>query len=235
MSGPIQSSDYVPGVSGWRFNTATGEFEIHGSSAAPESQPITVTAGEWSGSELPRKALEYQKFVFDEMAKIPVNYWDSAEFSTQDFSFDCDASDIRITLTYVRPETPEEVKLRVEKTSVFVRPDRLSGANVNIFCDGKLRLRLGSVEEPSPFIVADGKVYMHQAVVEGSCVSSLWPAAWGVRMMLNADGKLVAAGIGVGIDAASNGESRPDIIVKASHMEILPDGLVKITQAPKKA
>ncbi|EFQ62396.1 hypothetical protein PFWH6_3922 [Pseudomonas fluorescens WH6] len=30
MSSAIQSSNYVPGVSGWKFDQATGEFEIEG-------------------------------------------------------------------------------------------------------------------------------------------------------------------------------------------------------------
>lgn len=30
MSGSIQSKNYVPGVSGWKFDQATGEFEIDG-------------------------------------------------------------------------------------------------------------------------------------------------------------------------------------------------------------
>jgi hypothetical protein len=30
MSGSIQSNNYVPGVSGWKFDQATGEFEVEG-------------------------------------------------------------------------------------------------------------------------------------------------------------------------------------------------------------
>ena len=53
MSGAIQSSNYVPGVSGWKLDTLTGEFEINscilGSAAnAPERQMVSVEVASWS-------------------------------------------------------------------------------------------------------------------------------------------------------------------------------------------
>lgn len=120
MSGPIQSSDYVPGVSGWKFNTLTGEFEIHTStsSSIPDPQPITVTAGDWSESELPSNALERYAFLGSEIQKIPLDCRESAEISTSDHSC-CpgDYSDVRTTITYVRRETLSEVEARMKRGS----------------------------------------------------------------------------------------------------------------------
>ena len=76
MSRTIQSSNYVPGVSGWKLNSATGEFEI--TSARPQSgveaQMITVTAGEWSEYDLPANAIDRYAFIGAEVAKIPAEY-----------------------------------------------------------------------------------------------------------------------------------------------------------------
>ncbi|MFJ2680963.1 phage tail tip fiber protein [Pseudomonas sivasensis] len=235
MSGSIQSSDYVPGVSGWKFNEASGEFEIHSSSgnSSADAQLVSVTAGSWSDHDLPANALERLAFIGAEMERIPAEYRANAELTTEDISLDRDGSDVRISLTYDRQETPEEVEARCKQSSIFGMVNRLGGANLNIYQDGKLRARLGKLVDPDPFIVADGKVYMRQDVVDKACVASPWPAAWGVKMKLSADGKYVAAGFGLGIETSA--DFMPDIIVKASHMEVLPDGLVKITQAPKKA
>ena len=102
MSGSIQSSNYVPGVSGWKINESTGAFEINPVRPAQsvEAQMVTVNAGEWSEYDLPAKAIERYAFIGAEVAKIPAEYRDSAEFTTKDFSLDCDGSDVRTTLTY---------------------------------------------------------------------------------------------------------------------------------------
>ena len=235
MSRTIQSSDYVPGLSGWKFNDVTGEFEIHSSTATTiaEPQPITVTAGEWSEFDLPTNAVERHAFMGAELQKIPDDSRESAQLSTEDHSFyPGDSSDVRTTLTYVRQETPEEVRARIEKGSVSAQMKGLVGGGFSIFHNGQLRVRLESLEGSSPFVVADGKVYLRDYLVkEASIAKAKVASEWSVRVELSPTGQPYAAGFGIGIGVA--GELKPDIIVKASHMEILPDGLVKITQAPK--
>ncbi|MCJ7959135.1 MAG: hypothetical protein MUW57_21995 [Pseudomonas sp.] len=236
MSGSIQSSNYVPGVSGWKFNNVTGEFEIHTSTSAsiPDSQPITVTAGDWSESELPSNAMERYAFLGAEIQKIPLDCRESAEISTSDHSY-CpgDYSDVRTTLTYIRHETPSEVAARIQRGSASAMMDGLVGANISVFHDGQLRMRLGGTEGPSPFVVAEGKVYLRDDLVkEASIVNAKVGNEWSVRVEFSPTGQPYAAGFGIGIGTAS--DLKPDIIVKASHMEILPDGLVKITQAQNK-
>lgn len=168
MSGSIQSSNCVPGVSGWKFNQASGEFEIYGSSgnSSGEAQLITVTAGSWSDCDLPANALERMAFIGAELEKIPAECRGNAEFVTEDISFDRDGSDVRTTLTYTRQETPEELESRIRKGSYSAIMEGLGGANFSIFHNGQLRVRFGSLEDPAPLIIADGKVYIRQSLVD---------------------------------------------------------------------
>lgn len=234
MSGTIQSANYVSGVSGWKFNKVTGEFEIHSSSASTSAEPqlVSVTAGSWSDYDIPSNAVEYHTFIGAELDKIPAKCRASADITTEDISFDRDGSDVRTTLTYERFETCEEVADRIEKASVSAQMNGLDSGGFSIFHNGQLRVRLGSLEGQSPFVVADGKVYLRDDLVKEASIAKAKVAnQWSVRVELPPNGRPYAAGFGIGIGMA--GELKPDIIVKASHMEILPDGLVKITQAPK--
>jgi|GEM_PF-7058822 hypothetical protein len=138
MPGSIQSSDYVPGVSGWKIDPVTGQFEL--------------------------------------------------------------ASD-RVTVSGVDPKAVYSGKTRKESSK--------------------------------PFVVVDGVTYINEAFIKEGSIASPRLASWVVNMKVGADGKYVAAGLGLGIEVDPG--FMPDIIVKASHMEILQDGLVKITQAAKKA
>ena len=238
MSGSIQSSNYVPGVSGWKINSVTGEFEIHSSSASTSTEPrlISVTAGSWSYYDLPTNALEYHAFIGVELDKIPAEWRAGADITTEDISFDRDGSDVRVTLTYERRETCEEVADRVEKSSVSAQVECLAGGGFSIFHNGQLRVRLGSLEALAPFVVADGKVYLRDALVkEASIAKASIASEWSVRLEVSQAGQPYAAGFGFGIGIGTAPDFKPDIIVKASHMENLPDGLVKITQAPKKS
>lgn len=167
MSGTIQSSNYVPGVSGWKLNAVTGEFEIHSSDASTSAEPrlISVTAGSWSDFDLPSNAVEYHAFIGAELDKIPAECRASADITTKDISFDRDGSDVRTTLTYERFETCAEVADRIEKASVSAQMKGLGGGGFSIFYNGQLRARLGSTEGPSPFVVADGKVYLREELI----------------------------------------------------------------------
>lgn len=232
MSGTIQSSNYVPGVSGWKFNKETSEFEIHSSSEKTCAEPklITVTAGSWSDYDLPSNALQYHEFIGRELEKIPADFRGSAELKTEDISFDRDGSDVRTTLTYERTETPDEIKSRIHKESLPGRLNGLAGGNFSIFHDGQLRVRFGTIEDQGPFIVAEGKVYVREQTVKGASINSLTPS-WSMKLD-RANGRWICAGMGIGVDVNSSGVHRSDIIVKAASIEMLPDGMVKIKQSP---
>lgn len=219
MSGSIQSSNYVPGVSGWKFSSVTGEFEINPvrPSQSVEAQMITVTAGEWSEYDLPANAIERYAFIGAEVAKIPSEYRDKAEFATKDFSFDCDGSDVRTTLTYDRPETPEEIVLRLEKAKVAGTRIVNAGGCTTVIVDGVVRQRFGDLSAPvdiEPFKVVDGVTYVNEAfVADGSITKTKIANEWSVRVELSPNGQPYVAVFGVSIGAA--GEFKSDIITQA--------------------
>ncbi|PRW85452.1 hypothetical protein C7A11_23315 [Pseudomonas simiae] len=205
MSRTIQSDNYVPGVSGWKFSALTGDYEINSSNIAVGSlptdpQPITITAGEWSDYDLPANAIERYAFIGAELAKIPAEFRDSAEFTTEDFSFDRDGSDYRTTLTYVRQETHEEAKARQEKAKGAGTRVSIKNGLMTVTHDGRVRIKLGNLDQPEldqPFKVDGDKVFISEAAIQDSIIKSpLW-AAWGVRLQLGEDGKYYAAGIGL--------------------------------------
>lgn len=203
MSGSIQSSNYVPGKSGLRIDLKTGEFElssgrITAGSLPTDPQLITITAGDWSDYDLPVRALERYAFIGAEVAKIPAEYRDSAEFSTRDLSIHPDDSpDIRTTLTYERHETAEEVAARVKKGKASGTSIKLEGGVMTITHDGAPRLQIGNM--PQAFIVAGDQVFISEAVIEGaSILKPALSAHWSVKMQVNANGQYVAAGIGLG-------------------------------------
>ncbi|MCT8165634.1 MULTISPECIES: hypothetical protein [unclassified Pseudomonas] len=142
----MQSADYVPGVRGIRLNLKTGSFEINSGgvpvgSLLSEPQTITVTAGEWADSDMPTNAIERYRFIGDKLMEVPCQYRDSAEFSTEDASFDSDGSDVRTRLTYQRLETAEEAKARASlPADSVVISDR---GDVTITSRGRVVVRLG--------------------------------------------------------------------------------------------
>ncbi|WLH76856.1 DUF1983 domain-containing protein [Pseudomonas sp. FP2335] len=245
MSGTIQSSNYVPGVSGWKLDHVSGDFEINSAqiqvgTLPSDPQLITVTAGSWSQYDLPANALERLSFIGAELEKVPAECRASAEFTTEDISFDRDGSDVRTSLTYERHETAEEVAARQARARVAGTRITQTGGLTTIFIDGVTRFRCGGLtkaEQPQPFVVADGQVFVDQAFIDDGSIKKTKIAndqltnMWSVRLEISQAGKSYAAGFGIGVGTAS--DVNPDIIVKASYMEILPDGLVKITQAPK--
>jgi hypothetical protein len=206
MSGSIQSQNFVPGVSGWKLDHKTGEFEINSvrltvGSLSSDPQMITVTAGEWSNHDLLSDALAHIKFTLDEMRKIPVEHQGSAEFSTGDHSYDRDGSDIRTTLTYERLETPEEVATRTEKAKVAATGIMFKAGVLAFSHDGAPIVSLGDLskaEPAQPFVVVDDQVFMSKAFIEAGTITALKLApCWGVKMELK-NGKYVAAGLGLG-------------------------------------
>ncbi|MND52950.1 hypothetical protein D3C76_103460 [compost metagenome] len=170
----FQSADYVPGVSGYRLDLKTGALEINRGHVAVGSLPsapqmITVTVGEWSESDLPSNAVERYKFIGNQVMKVPAEHRDSAEFSTEDISFDRDGSDIRTTLTYRRLETEQEALARTSLRSgsgVTINADVLT-----ITCNGKDMVRIGCPKNDEPsvdqsFVVEGDQVFISQAFVD---------------------------------------------------------------------
>ncbi|MGH8330926.1 MAG: phage tail tip fiber protein [Pseudomonas fluorescens] len=201
----MQSKDYVPGVSGWKYDK-DGSFELN-VSAVTDIKPsdlklVTITAGQWPDCDLPANATERYAFIGTELAKIPVESRESAEFTTEDFSFDRDGSDYRTTLTYVRQETAEEAQARAEKAkSSGTRISMVNGV-LTFTTDGEVRYRLGNLEKPEkpePFVVVDGVVYVSEASIKDSTIKAELAPQWSLKMQVNEQGQYVAAGVGLGI------------------------------------
>lgn len=172
----IQSANFVPGVSGYRLDLKAGVIEISSGHIAAGSLPsdpqmITVTAGEWPNGDLPASAIERYKFIGDQVMSIPSEHRDSAEFSTEDLSFDRDGSDIRTILTYQRLETEHEAAERASRqlgSGVVI-----SDAGMTITRHGKVVARIARLEESNssagqPFLVVGGQVFVDQALIEQS-------------------------------------------------------------------
>ena len=170
----MQSNDYVQAMSGLLFNPKTGEFELNTTklqvgSLPSNPQQITITAGEWPDNELPSNAIERYAFIGAELEKIPAEFRESAEFTTEDFSFDRDGSDYRTTLTYARQETQDEAKARHEKNKSAGTRISLVGGVLSISHDGVLRTQIDGVqmdEKPAPFIIIDGVMYINGACIK---------------------------------------------------------------------
>ena len=201
MSGSIQSSNYVPGVSGWKLNPG-GDFEINSSKIAVGSlpsdpQPITITAGDWSDYDLPANAIERYAFIGAELAKIPAECRDSAEFTTEDISFDRDGSDYRTTLTYVRQETQEEVLARHEKAKAGGTRISIKDGLMTVTIDGVERIKIDNLDRPAPFKVDGDRVLLNKAFVnDGSVAKAKTGAGFYVHIpgvYVDADGRLHVA------------------------------------------
>lgn len=195
----MQSHNYVPGVSGWKLSK-DGTLEVNSAnlrsgSLSPEPQMITITAGEWSESEIPALALARYKFIGDAVMQIPAEYRDSAEFSTEDHSYDRDFSDVRTTLTYTRPEAPDEAEARVERAKVAGTKFSITNNGVTIVQDGVVRLWLGDLSQP--FAVEGDQVYLNSIFVRDVVIiSKPLPDDWRVKVQINSKGQHVAAGVG---------------------------------------
>lgn len=179
MSGSIQSSNFVPGVSGWKLDYVSGDFEINSAqiqvgTLPSDPQLITVTAGSWSEYDLPANALERLAFIGAELEKIPAECRESAEFTTEDISFDRDGSDVRTSLTFERHETAEEVAARQAMAKVAGTRITQNGGLTTISVDGVTRFRYGDLtkaEQHQPFVVADGQVLIDQAFVDDGSIT----------------------------------------------------------------
>lgn len=200
----MQSHDYVPGVSGWKYeNEGSFELNIAGPGIeSPQPKLVTITAGQWPDRELPANAMERYAFIGAELSKIPVKYRESAEFTTEDFSFDRDGSVYRTTLTYVRQETSEEAQDRAEKAKSSGTRASVTNGVLTITTDGAVRCRIGNLEKPEkpePFVVVDGVVFVSEASIKDSTIKAKLAPQWSLKMQVNEQGQYVAAGVGLGI------------------------------------
>ncbi|MFV7431007.1 hypothetical protein ACNPNU_05060 [Pseudomonas shirazica] len=199
----LKTIDYVPGVSGIRLDLKTGAVEINGGRLAAGSLPsepqmITITAGEWAESDMPANAVERYRFIGDQLMAVPDQHRGSAEFSTEDISFDRDGSDVRTTLSYQRLETAEEVAARVSSPADSVVISERG--DVTVTSGGRVIARFGcwkEVDQPTeqPFAVEGGKVFVSQSAIER--------ATWRVCLALDGEGRYVAAGIGAGVEPST--------------------------------
>lgn len=209
MSGSIQSSNYVPGVSGWKLNSITGEFEINsctlGSAAkAPERQMVSVEVASYSKYDLPKNAANLLQFMEAELQKVPDEYRHAAEFEEFDTSYGDESFNARLFLSYSHLETEEELADRLKKAKLSGTRTVFSNGCFTVIHDGVVRCRFGNLdkpEQPEPFVAVDGVTYMNEALIkDGTITNAKIGANWSVKMELR-NGKFVAAGIGLGIDS----------------------------------
>lgn len=172
----LQTSDYVPGISGIRLDFKTGAFEINGGSVAvgslpSEPQMITITVGEWAESDMPANAIERYRFIGDQLIAVPDEHRDSAEFTTEDMSFDRDGSDIRTTLTYQRLETDQEAAERVSRqvgSGVVI-----NDAGMTITRNGKVIARLGCrMDGEQPFAFKGDQLFINEASMDSAAITT---------------------------------------------------------------
>lgn len=212
MRGSIQSANYTPKSpcakhgAGWKLDLDSGDFEINGpdiqlGSLPPEPQMATVTVGEWAESDLPSNAVERYKFIGDQVMKIPAEHRDSAEFSTEDISFDRDGSDIRTTLTYERPETVDEASARVQAR--MGASIKLEKGKLTVSYGGVTRIVISGLDQP--FVVEGGQTYISEAFLDEGSIGTAREFA--VTMAKNANGQYVSTGLGLGIDP-TRGETK---------------------------
>ncbi|WP_346400753.1 phage tail tip fiber protein [Pseudomonas syringae] len=212
----MQSNDYVPGVSGWKINTLTGDFEINLAKISvgglPEQpQMITVTAGEWAAQDLPESAIEHYAFIGSEISKIPGEYRASAEIGTFDDSYEPGFVDIRTKLTYQRPETAEEIAARTKASRSTGYSIKKEGDKFTFFNNGVPHIVLGDINKVAdkpdkPFVVEAGQVFINEALIADGMITNKMAPRPGfsdsvvpnisIKMRVTQQGHYFAAGIG---------------------------------------
>ncbi|WP_230732652.1 phage tail tip fiber protein [Pseudomonas fitomaticsae] len=210
----MQSNDYVPGVSGWKFDPVKGDFELNsctiGSvSKAPERQMVSVEVASYSRYDLPKNAANLVQFMEAELQKVPEEYRHAAEFEEFDASYGDDSFSPRLFLSYSRLETEDELADRLQKSKGAGIQIKSDGGVTTFTHDGVLRIRIGNLDasdpehgtadQPAkPFVVVDGTTYLNEAFIKAGALDCKLSTMWSVRMQLNSQGQYVAAGIGLG-------------------------------------
>lgn len=208
----IESHDYVPGVSGWKIDKKTGDFEINTCTlgavgSSPERQTVSVEVCSYSKYDLPKNAANLVQFMDAELQKVPEEYRHAAEFE----EFDASYGSSRLFLSYSRLETEEELADRLEKAKVAGTRISIKNGLMTVSHDGAIRFRIGNlaapepehgpVEQPAkPFTVVDGTTYLSESFIkDGTITSGKIASNWSVKMQATANGQYVAAGIGLGL------------------------------------
>ncbi|MGF6669141.1 hypothetical protein ABIA53_002811 [Pseudomonas monsensis] len=210
----MQSHDYVPGVSGWKLNKQTGDFEFNSctfgsASKAPERQMVSVEVASYNKYDLPKNAANLVQFMEAELQKVPEEYRHAAEFEGFDASYGDNSFSPRLFLSYSRLETEEELADRLEKAKNAGTQIKYEGGVTSVFHNGILRYRLGNLNAPKPehgtadqpakpFVVVDGTTYLNEAFIKDGALDRKIASNWSVKMQVNAQGQYVAAGIGLG-------------------------------------
>lgn len=178
----IESHDYVPGVSGWKIDQKTGDFEINTCTlgavgSSPERQTVSVEVCSYSKYDLPKNAANLVQFMEAELQKVPEQYRHSAEFEEFDASYSDESFNARLFLSYSRLETEEELADRLEKAKVAGTRIVKSRGCTTVISDGVVRARFGDLDQPEPVteqsqsFKADGdKVYLNEAFVDDGSV-----------------------------------------------------------------
>lgn len=180
LTGDIQSANYVPGVSGWKLNSLTGEFEINsctlGSAAnAPERQVVSVEVSSYSKYDLPKNAGELLAFMQAELQKVPEEYRHDALFEDFDASYGDDSFSARFFLSYSRLETEQELAERLEKAKVAGTHLSIKNGDMTVTHDGVVRLKIRNPDQPEPeqtqpFKVDGGSVYISEAAIADAMI-----------------------------------------------------------------
>ncbi|WP_234452718.1 phage tail tip fiber protein [Pseudomonas sp. MF6747] len=183
MSGSIQSSNYVPGVSGWKLNPG-GDFEINsctlGSAAnAPERQMVSVEVTSWSKYDLPKNAANLLQFMQAELQRVPEEYRHAAEFEEFDASYGDESFNARLFLSYSRLETEEELANRLAKAKCAGTRIVRAGGCTTVIHDGVVRWKFGNLdaplpdpEQPEPLKVDGDQGYISKAFVDDGSVTN---------------------------------------------------------------
>ena len=206
----MQSQNYVPGVSGWKLDPKTGDFEINtctlgsiGGSA--ERQTVSIEVRSYSKYDLPKNAANLLQFMEAELQKVPEEFRHAAEFEEFDTSYGDDSFSPRLFLSYSRLETEEELADRLERAKQAGVKVDLSKGVLTISQGGVPRVRIGELNMDvlsQPFVTDQGQVFIsHASVHDAAETGAKLAPMWSVKMQVTANGQYVAAGIGLGIDS----------------------------------
>ncbi|MDD1150390.1 hypothetical protein M5G25_19100 [Pseudomonas sp. TNT2022 ID357] len=168
----MQSHDYVPGVSGWKIDHISGDFEfnsctIGSAEKAPERQMVSIEVASYSKWDLPKNATNLLQFMQAELQKVPEQYRHAAEFEEFDASYGDESFNARLFLSYSRLETEEELADRLKKAKVVGTRISLVGGVLTITQDGATRIRIDGLQEA----VVDGVTYINEAFIKDGSIT----------------------------------------------------------------
>ncbi|MBD1601170.1 phage tail tip fiber protein [Pseudomonas typographi] len=173
----MQSHDYVPGVSGWRIDDETGDFELNSASfqstsAEPKPQEIEVVLFDMRTDELPTSARDLSDFLRQATMAEPGARDAKLEFYTEWYG---DYTERRVKTTYRRMETIEELCARLEKAKapkMAALSFLFEGGKFAILANGVPRCRMGNLDKGQPFKVEDGQLEISGAFIDEGTIKN---------------------------------------------------------------